>query len=267
MNEIDLLEQKAIDTALTLRWNEAAEWNKKILKLDKHNLSALLRLGFIYLQINQLKEAKKYYKTVLKIQSGHLLAQENMEKIQILEETKGKKQKPKNFNFNPNLFLEITGKTKAVVLINPGQKNILAQLTIGEEIYLKPKSRKIEIRTKSNEYLGSLPDDLSKRLLLFIKAGSAYSCFIKEVSISRVVVFIREDKKGKKVAKYSSFPKNTQTHLAKITAADEEQHAEGEEDEVIESDLEKLAEVLTHEEKEFIPYQKDEEEDEENIEE
>lgn len=264
-----MLEQQAINSALSLKWNEAVTLNKKILKLDRHNLSAYLRLGFIYLQTNNFKEAKKSYKTSLKIQPGHILAQENLEKIKILEKTTIKKRVDKKLHFNPNLFLDVPGRTKTVLLINPGQKNILAQLTIGEEVYLKTKKRKMEVRTKGDEYLGTLPDDLSKRILLFIKAGSQYSAFIKEVSLSRVAIFMREEKKGKRVMKYSSFPKNTQTNLTRLTTTSEEEHSEGDEEEIIESDLDRLAEILTHdqEEKEYMHYRAEEEEDEENIEE
>lgn len=269
MNEIDKIEQKAINAALSLHWDDAVAANKKILRMDKNNLGAHLRLGFIYLQRNELKEAKKHYKVSLKIQPSHLLAQENLEKIKILEKTPIKKREERELNFNPNLFIEVPGKTKSVLLINPGQKNILAQLTIGEEIYLKPKKRKIEVRTKNNEYLGTLPDDLSKRLLLFLKAGSQYSAFIKEDSLNRVVIFIKEEKKGKRVAKYTSFPKNSQAFMASLTTSQDEEHADGEDEEIVENDLDRLAEILAHEheDKEFMSYQAEGEEDEENIEE
>lgn len=269
MNEIDKIEQRAINAALSLNWQEAILANKKILKMDKDNLGAHLRLGFIYLQTNELKDAKKHYKVSLKIQPNHLLSQDNLEKIKILEQTPIKKREVRELNFNPNLFLEVPGRTKSVLLINPGQKNILAQLTIGEEVYLKPKKRKMEARTKNGEYLGTLPDDLSKRLLLFLKAGSEYSAFIKEDSLNRVVIFIKEDKKGKRVAKYTSFPKNAEGYMSRLTTPQDEEHTDGEEDELIENDLDKLAEILVHEheDKEFISYQAAGEEDEENIEE
>jgi hypothetical protein len=264
MNEVQILEQQAVDAAINLDWKKAIELNKKILKLDKNNVDCHLRLGFIYLQKNDYKEAKKHYKLVIKIQPSNLLAADNLEKIQVLGTTGGKKRNDKDLNFNPNLFIEVPGKTKSISLVNPGQKNILARLTVGEEVYLKPKKRKIELRTKTSEYLGSLPDDISKRLLLFIKAGSEYRAFIKEVSLNKVVIFVREEKLGKKVLKFSSFPKDTQSQMQRIVS--EEEHHDETEEVTLEHDLEKLAETL-HEEKEFIHYQPRDEEDEENIEE
>lgn len=262
MNNLDLLEQQAIDATISLKWHEAIEFNKQILEIDKKNLSAYLRLGFIYLQLNKLKEAKKMYQKALKIQSSNQLARENLERIKILEMKGVKKTDIRKINLDPNLFLEIPGKTKSVNLINLGQKNILAQLMIGQEIFLKPKRRKIEIRTKNGDYIGSLADDLSKRLILFIKAGSQYSAFIKETSLNKVVVFIREEKKGKRVLQFSSFPKNTTVNLSKLAASEEA--SEGEEENLLENDLEKLAEALASEDKDYIPLQSGDEVTEEN---
>ena len=162
------------------------------------------------------------------------------------------------------MFLEIPGKTRSVLLVNPGQKNILAQLMVGQEIFLKPKKRKIEIRTKNGEYVGSLPDDVSKRLIIFLKAGSKFSAYIKEASLNKVVIFVKEEKKGARVMKYTSFPHDIQSHLDEMSQ--DEEGKETEDREIVENDLDRLAEVLASEEKEYIPYQTqtgDQEEEEE----
>lgn len=269
MYEIDVLEQQAVDAAIAIDWGTAIILNKKILKLDPANIGAQLRLGFIYLQTNDLEHAKKQYKSVLRLQPANSIAQENIEKIKVLEEAGDHVAIEKDLNFNPNLFLDVPGKTKTVALVNVGQKNILAQLTVGEEVYLKPKKHKIEVRTKTNEFLGYLPDDLSKRLELFLLGQSEYKAFIKEVSLSRVSIFIREEKRGKKVLRFTSFPKDTLGSLSKINQGgitSDDDHAEGEDDDFVGSDIERLAENLSHEEKEYLPYSS-EEEDEENTEE
>ncbi len=260
MDNIELLEQQAVEAAIKARWQNAIEFNKKIIALDKSNLEAYLRLGFAYLQTGKLKEAKKYYKKALRLQPGNQIATQNLERIDILEsKTKTKIKEGQKISLDPNLFIEVAGKTKSVSLVNLGQKDILAQLSIGQEVLLHPKKRKIEIRSKSKDYIGSLPDDLSKRLILFIKAGSEYSAFIKEVSLNKITVFIREEKKGRKVQKYASFPHRIQANLTQIT----EEEGKETEEEVLENDLYKLAEDLTSEEKYYIPYQDEEEEEEE----
>lgn len=260
MNEADILEQKAIDAALHSAWEEAIKINKKILTIDKKNLAALLRLGFAQLQSSNFKEAKKYYQKALKIQPSNLMAKENLDRLKILQSRGSKKAKSTSILLDPNLFLEITGKTKTIILVNLGQKNLLASLSVGQEVFLKAKKRKVEVRTKSDDYVGSLPDDISRRLLLFLKAGSEYRVFIKEASLNRVMVFIREERKGKKVLHYLSFPQNSQSNMKQMVSDD---RGEEDQEEIAENELEKLAEALASEDKDYLPYDHNQDEEEE----
>ncbi len=277
------LEQQAIDAAIERRFADAIKLNNTILKEDAHNLGALLRLGFAKLQNGDLAGAKKAYKAVLGQQSENVIAQENLERIEILQQKKGPPTAPtkvREDKFNPNLFLEIPGKTKSSVLVNLGQKEVLAHLTIGDQLELKVRRRKLEVRA-DGEYVGSLADDLSKRLYVLIKGGSEYSCFIKEISMSRVVVFIREEKKSRRLARFTSFPRNIQSNLSLIERASERIISEEDmnlaaervdddmedEEEIAEDELERMAESLGNEDKdEFYDLEQDSsDDDEENL--
>jgi tetratricopeptide (TPR) repeat protein len=258
MTEIEIWEQEAINAAVGYRWQEAIKLNKKILSKEKKNLSALLRLAYSYIQTNNLVKAKKIYEQVLKIQPTNTIAKENIERIKILQTKKTKKTNTAKIFFDPNLFLESPGKTKSIRLVNLGQKNLLAQLMVGQEVFLKVKNRKVDIRTAAGDYIGSLPDDLAKRLRLFIKAGSEYVAYIKESAINNIVVFIKEIKKGKKVANFISFPGDLSININKLTDEIEEET----EEDLSEFDLEKIAENLTTEDKETLPYDQEETEEE-----
>jgi tetratricopeptide (TPR) repeat protein len=276
------LEQLAIDAAIDRRFEEAIKHNKEILKVRPDDLGALLRLGFAKLQYGELAGAKKAYKSVLTKQSENVIAQENLERIAILEQKGSVVTKKREDKLNPNLFLEIPGKTKSSVLVNLGQKEILAHLNIGDQLELKVRRRKLEVRS-DGEYVGSMPDDLSKRLYVLIKGGSDYSCFIKEISMSRVVVFIREEKKSKRLARFSSFPRNIQSNLnlieqasegalpenTDLSLAQERVEDDEEDDEVTQDEVERMAENLgTEEKEEFYDLESDpSDDDEENLEE
>lgn len=253
MENIEQLENQSIEAAVKFDWQKAVTLNKKILKLDKSNLSAYLRLGFATSQNYNFTEAIKHYKKALRLQPSNNIARENIERLKVLQTRSGKKNKKSAMNLDPNLFLESTGRTKSAGLVNIGQKNILAHLTVGEEVDLKFKKRRVEIRTKDNEYIGNLPDDLSRRLLVFLKAKSTYKVYIKEANLNKVNVFIREESKGKKVQHYMSFPQNIQSQITQM-----QNDKENEEDSDVEGgemDLEKLADNLTTvEEKEYLPY-------------
>ncbi|OGK26179.1 hypothetical protein A2954_04295 [Candidatus Roizmanbacteria bacterium RIFCSPLOWO2_01_FULL_37_12] len=259
MENIEQLENQAINAAVHFNWPLAVELNEKIIKLDKRNLEAYLRLGFASSQYQKFTDAINFYKKALKIQPNSNIAKENIERLKVLQSRNTKKSKKTPGYLDPNLFLETPGKTKSVALVNIGQKNIIAQLTVGQQIDLKFKKRKVEIRTKENEYIGTLPDDLSRRLLVFLKAKSKYSVFIKEAGLSKVIVFIREEIKGKKVQQYLSFPQNIQSQIGEMQ---NEKEGEAESEVEAEVDLEKLAESLATEEKEYLPFHPETNEDE-----
>jgi len=261
MESIEILEQNAIDAAINFYWEDAINLNLKILKKNKKNLSAILRLAFAYLQLAKLFQAKKYYQKALKLQPTNTVVKNNLEKIKVLQTRGVKKNKKNNIIFNLDLFLEIPGKTKSVTLVNIGQKNILAQLSVGQEVLLKPKKRRVEIRTKDDEYIGRLPDDLSKRLMFFIKAKSVYFVYIKETSLNHVVIFIKEESKGKKIAHHLSFPVNSQAGVKNMESDSEDSvtnQEDPEEDLTTELDVEKLAENLTNEDRELVNYEAEE---------
>ncbi|HLD26997.1 MAG TPA: hypothetical protein VJB63_03510 [Patescibacteria group bacterium] len=223
------LQEKAIEATLKGDFQKANKLNMFIIKNNSYDLDAYLRLGFAHLQMSNFRKARLYYQKALKLQNHNLIAQTNLEKIAILEKRgKSRLDKKTSLSFDPNLFLNVVGKTKATALINLGNISILAKLKIGQRMYIKIKKRRVEIRTENNEYIGALPDDISKRLIFFIEAKSIYHTYIKEVSKNQVDIFLKEEQKGKKVATYVSFPRNIQEDLKSMgiteNTNDEEQH-------------------------------------------
>jgi tetratricopeptide (TPR) repeat protein len=262
MNDIDILEQQAVDAAINQRWDRAVELNKKILTIDKTMIDPYLRLGFAYMQLKQIKDAREIYNKALKIQPKNQVALDNLERITILEDKETTIVHNDNPIFDPRIFLEVPGKTRSVPLVNLGQKNHLAQVTVGQEVFLLPKKRKVEIRTKNNDYLGSLPDDLSKRLIFFLKAKSKYRAYVQEAGLTRIVIFIQEDKKGKNVAHFMSFPANIQTNLDQLSQEDLSNDHE-EEIGTDEDEITHIANNLTEREEEYIEVPQEEDVEEE----
>ena len=273
MEEVDSLETQAIDAAIQANWTRAIELNSRLLELDRKNTQALLRIAFSYLQIGDYVQSKKYYHKALRLQPKSSVAHQYLEKIEILEQGKTKPQT--KTAFDPHLFIESFGKTKMTSLTNLGQKQILASLSIGQQMQLKIKKRRVEVRTQSDEYVGTLADDISKRLILFIKAKSTYTAYIKDVSFTKVVIFIREDKKGRSVSHHISFPINLQKNIEQIgdftigpasSEHPEDQGAGEEEEDSSVTDWEKMVAEQTEEKEELLdihPEDLDEEEDEE----
>jgi tetratricopeptide (TPR) repeat protein len=254
MMDLEKLHNQANNAAVAGDYKKAIALNEEIISKAPQEVDAFLRLGFAYLQIGPMEEAKKAYKKALKIEPMNQIARNNLDKIRILEKKGGDQDyssSQKKVLLDPNLFLNIIGKTKEVSLVNIGQADVLANLKVGEKVILKGKKRRLEVRNKDGLYIGALPDDVSKRLIFFLDNQSDYAIFVKSASKNNVDVFVREEKKGRKVKEYISFPKNIQDDLKTMIDGGEEEHNSEEEEEHEETshvDLDQLAdEVDTNE--------------------
>src|SRR3990167_2539034 len=163
------LSDKAIDCALNNNWQQSITYYKKILTVEKNHLDAILGLAFACLQTNNIKELKKYYKKALTINPTNTIALNNIDRIKTIEK-KGIKHLSINNHvvLDPNLFINLSGKTKVIALTHIGQVDTIAKLKVGERVNLKVKRRRLEVRNHNSEYIGALPDDISKRLIYFL---------------------------------------------------------------------------------------------------
>ncbi|HLL60577.1 MAG TPA: tetratricopeptide repeat protein [Candidatus Nitrosocosmicus sp.] len=236
------LQEDALSAAVAGDWESAIHKNTELVELNNRDISAYLRLGFAYLQQNKLKEAKKAYQKALEIQPVNQIARSNLDKINILGDEPVSTEQS-TMQIDPNLFLNVIGKTKVIELLNIGQLPVLARLKVGQEVDFKVKKRRIEIRDKKDNYLGVFPDDISKRLIYFMEEGSEYAIYIKEASKNSVLIFIKEIKKGKNVQKYTSFPKNIQDDLKLMHQDEDSEDHDKEHDEEDLEDLSKEAPV------------------------
>lgn len=200
MEEIKILAQKAIQSALSGEWPKAVELNQEILKKDSKNIEALNRLTKAYLELGKKKKARATIKKVLNLDEFNPIAIKNLKKIN--EFFAGKKTD--KTTTDPDLFIEEPGKTKTVQLINLADKSILSKLAIGEKVNLVPRKRRISVVSQSGTYLGKLPDDISHKLGSFIKGGNQYQTYIRSTS-DGVKVFIREVSRAKKFANSPTF--------------------------------------------------------------
>ncbi len=191
----------AIQATLTGDWEGALDLNKKIVEENPNDCEALNRMALAYLVLGKTKQAKDTYLKVLQIDSLNTIALKNLEKI--------KKDSSKDSNENTpiivrNIFLEETGKTKVVDLINLAQAEILTTLRTGQTVDLSVKRLKIFISQGKN-YIGVLPDDIGKRLIKFIRGGNKYEAYIKSSNHQNVTIFIRETKRVGKFKDQASF--------------------------------------------------------------
>jgi tetratricopeptide (TPR) repeat protein len=190
----------AIAAALSHNWEEAIKLNKVLLDIDPKNIDALNRLGFAYLQLGKIKEAKEIYQRVISLDQYNQIAQKNLSKLNNKNHSIGT-----TAMVSPLMFLEEPGKTKIVTCVNLAPAKIIASLHCGQQVRLKVKTHCIEIRNEDNGYLGALPDDVSFKLSKYILGGNNYKVIIRSIGKNLLTVFIREISRGSKYTDQPSF--------------------------------------------------------------
>ncbi|MEK7551303.1 MAG: hypothetical protein AAB532_01775 [Patescibacteria group bacterium] len=200
---------QAIQTALQGNWTEAITLNKSLIKENPEDIDALNRIALAYTIIGKVKEAKSAYQKVVNIDPLNSIALRNLKKL-----------KDKNITITPvsgnyqinNHFLEQPGKTKVIELINIAQPKVIENLRMGQSLTLSIKRLKI-FAQEQNQYIGVLPDDIAKRLIKFIKAGSIYDAYVKSANPHKVSIFVKEIKRAKRFKDQPSFLSNSESAL------------------------------------------------------
>ncbi|QQG41437.1 MAG: hypothetical protein HYV90_04750 [Candidatus Woesebacteria bacterium] len=196
------LAQKAIDFALSGKWNDAVKVNLQLLEDNSLDVDALNRLARAYSELGKLREARSAALKVIDIDPLNPIA------LKCLEKWKSIKSLEKNHSqvISVDSFLEEPGKTKLVTLVNTGDEKTFATTDPGEEVKLSANGHRVTILTQEDKYLGRLPDDISARLKNLIKSGYKYQVLIKSIDPREVTVFMRETEKGNGDNKMVSFP-------------------------------------------------------------
>jgi len=154
------LQKLSIKAALNKNWHEAIEHNLQILSQDESNLDARLRLGISYLQLEDFKNAKKYYSQVLEIDPINKIALEKMKfvkdkKIQefVVPDTDKLLKEPGN-SIEASLEILTKGITSE-------------KFSFAEELTIKIKDKAISVHKNDQKQslINYLPDAIAKAIL------------------------------------------------------------------------------------------------------
>ncbi len=182
------LAQKAVSSAISGDWEEALKTNKQILSLTPNDLEALNRLARCYFELGNVTDAINTTQKALKIDPQNSIAQKCLLKWQSVKPGQNRPLPP----VSTELFLEESGKTKIVPLLNPGSPEIFTFLDSGQEVKLSAYAHKVSVTDADGKYIGRLSDDLAARIRQLLKKGCRYHVLIKSVDPKNVSVFIRE---------------------------------------------------------------------------
>ncbi len=204
------LKQQAIQIALNGDWKEAARLNIEILKENPKDTESLNRLAFALTALGNFKQAKEAYEKVLAVDPLNPIAQRGIRKLN----TPGNHSTGIPTHLVSNMFLEESGKTKIISLVNTAPAKTLRNLQVGQSVQMIKKRNKIFVQDESKEYIGVLPDDVGRRLIKFMDGGNQYESYVKSGNDHDIMIFIKEVKRATRFKNQPSFLLGDKTHLA-----------------------------------------------------
>jgi tetratricopeptide (TPR) repeat protein len=181
------LAQKAVSAALNGNWPEAVKINKRILKGNSKDTETLNRLAKAFFELGEIKQARQVCQRVLTIDQFNSISLRNLDKWKKIKN----KAEASPLPTSASDFIEEAGKTKTVILLNPGDAQVLAKLNCGDEVFLFPHTHRVSVVDSEKKYLGRLPDDLSARLRRFFKMGNTSKVLLKSINDREIKVFIK----------------------------------------------------------------------------
>lgn len=202
------LKTLAIEAALKNNWKDAITLNEQLLEENENDLGCLNRLGFAYMKAGKFKKAKEVFHKILSLDKTNPIALKNMKRLETVSKIKsnGEELTPNSPHFSrSSIFIEEAGKTKAIQLKNVSDKKTLSMLEPGDEVMLIIKRSKIFVQTLKKVYIGMLPDNVSMRLVTFMKGGNEYVACVKSCDDKNVLIFVKEVKKAARFKNQASF--------------------------------------------------------------
>ncbi len=204
-DEIENLNQEAIDLALSCKWEAAEAINLQLLETDPQNTQYLNRLAKAKFELGQYAECKKIYNQVLEIDPYNMIAQKNLKKLAAIKKDGQHKTGSNATALSAALFYEEPGITTLVTLVKVAEPQKLVALSPGSFVNLNLKKKGISVTDASGGYLGAFPDDSAYHLMRLLDGGNKYQVIIKSVKSNGVVVLVREIFRSKKFRNQASF--------------------------------------------------------------
>ena len=210
---VNSLIKSAIREASNNNWEKAKKLNLVILNISKNNIETLNRLGISYMKLSNKVNATKCFKNVLKISPNNVIAQKNLNKLQLnLPEITINLSKIDSAN-----LINETGKSIHLKCDIKNSKKILNQgIDTGSKLTIRNEKDSIGIY-KGNSKIHIIDNSIAKRISNLINLGNEYTCTELGVSENSININIKETSKSKKTMQIISFPEYLNSDLHKTS--------------------------------------------------
>jgi tetratricopeptide (TPR) repeat protein len=182
--------EQAIQLAIESKWEEAATLNRSILEAQPEDVDTWNRLGKSLLELGRYREAHEAYARSIALDPVNQIAKRNLERLDGLQDAAAPRREGVA-KVAQDLFIEEVGKSGTTVL-RAAPRELLAALTAGDEVYLKPDEDVLQIANAGGDVLGSVEPKLGLRLLRLIHGGNQYAAAVKSLGDTDVEVIIKE---------------------------------------------------------------------------
>src|SRR5947207_191285 len=140
-------------------WEDAIALNRQIIERFEKDADAYNRLGRAQLSLGHLDEAKDAYSKALRADPANLIARRNLQRLEILRGSTGRPpvevSRPGSMP-RISVFLEEVGKTWVDELVNPGELQVLADISSGEQLVLSVEGDRLVVHRASGERVGEV---------------------------------------------------------------------------------------------------------------
>ena len=210
---VNSLIKSAIREASNNNWEKAKKLNLVILNISKNNIETLNRLGISYMKLSDKVNATKCFKNVLKISPNNVIAQKNLNKLQLnLPEITINLSKIDSAN-----LINETGKSIHLKCDIKNSKKILnLGIDTGSKLTIRNEKDSIGIY-KGNSKIHIIDNSIAKRISNLINLGNEYICTVLGVSENSININIKETSKSKKTMQIISFPEYLNSDLHKTS--------------------------------------------------
>lgn len=195
---------EAIALAMQNRWDEAVSVNKAIIEMFPDDADAYNRLGKALTQLGKYTEAREAYARSIEIEPGNSIAKKNLDRLSHLVGVKSAQKTGKQVS--SHLFIEETGKTEVTNINHLASREVIAKLSAGDPVNLKPRGQKLTIESPEGEYIGEIEPKLGLRLVKLMEGGNRYFAAIARISNDKGQVMIKEVYQHPSQAGRPSFP-------------------------------------------------------------
>lgn len=195
--------ERAIQLAMSNRWEEAVEANKSIIDLFPNDADSYNRLGKALMELGRYNESKKAYKKAVDLDPTNQIAKRNLSRITAL--AKSSSGPTEASNVDPTLFIEATGKS-AITVLREVDKQTLAKLDAGDRVELEPEKNALVVKMRSGGRIGVVEPKLGLRLVKLIEGGNQYAAAVTSVSGDECRVIIKETYQDPSQTGRPSFP-------------------------------------------------------------